>query len=330
MQPIYIKYSPNRFPKFQIETSIIVDHSTKYVVKRALSEEAYPHIESIYRGFNFFKDAILDDRIKQPAIIEKQDDRIVFEFVEGENLSRSIFGFFLKKDKARYLDRIDQYHELLFHSLKTVKQIHFNDGMDVFFKDVDMASIEDEKYFFPYAFMDVAPDNLIATADGSYCYIDYEWIFPATFPVSFVFFRSFFLFYIFTAAGYGIENFLPFDDLMCRYGISKSQMEQYSKIEKNIHNYISGEFRDNRDGYLKKRVSLDDLTPCLDGTYQRLLETQQRMMNEYEMKFQEWTREREDIISRCEQQSKTIQEIMNSRSWRLTRPLRWLKGMRKA
>jgi len=325
LQPIYIKYSRNRFPQFQIETSIINDNSTKYVVKRALSEEAYPHIESIYRGFNFFKDSILDDRIKQPAVIEKRNDRIVFEFIAGKNLNRSVFESFLRKDKTRYLEHIDQYHKLLFHSFKTVKKFNSTTEGDVFFKDIDIDYIKNEKTFFPHAFIDVALDNFIAVSDERYYFIDYEWILPATFPVSFVFFRSLFLFYVLNAAKYGIEKFLPFDDLMCRYGISQRQIDQYSKIEKNIQNYVSGKYLYNRDRYLKKRISLDDLMPCLDGTHQSLVETHQRMMSEYEEKFQQWTRERKCIVSQCEQQAKTIQEILHSKSWKLTRPLRWLK-----
>jgi hypothetical protein len=325
LQPIYIKYSRNRFPQFQIETSIINDHPTKYVVKRALSEEAYPHIESIYQGFNFFKEAILDDRIKQPAVIEKQDDRIVFEFIEGKNLNRSVFELFLRKDKDRYLERIDQYHELLFDSFKTVEQFHLTKEADVFFKDIDIGSIENEKYFFPNAFIDVALDNLIATSDDSYYCIDYEWILPITFPVSFVFFRSLFIFYVVNAAKYGIEKFLPFENLMSRYDISHYQIDQYSRIERNIQIYIAGESIYNRNRYMKKCIPLDDLIPCLDGTHQSLVETHQRMIKECEENLQHWTRQRESMVCQIEQQNKAIEEILHSTSWKLTKPLRWLK-----
>ncbi|MCU0614224.1 MAG: hypothetical protein MUD09_03970 [Desulfobacterales bacterium] len=317
MQPIYIKYSRNRFPRFQIETSVINDHSTKYVVKRALSEKAYPHIESIYQGFNIFKDAILDDRIKQPAIIGKQNDRIVFEFIEGTNLNHSIFASFFRKDRRRYLEGIDKYHKLLFDSLKTVTQFHLTKETDVFFKDTDIDLIDKEKFFFPYAFIDVAPDNFIETSDESYYFIDYEWILPAMFPVSFVFFRSLFLFYVLKADKYGIEKFLPFDDLMGRYGISRRQIDQYTRIEKNIQNHVSGKYLYNRSRYLKKNVSLGDLMPCLDGTHQRVIK-------EFEEKSQQWTRERTLLLSQCEQQHEAIQEILRSKSWKLTRPLRWL------
>ena len=327
MQPIYIKYSRNRFPQFQIETSVINDNSTKCVVKRALSEEAYPHIESIYRGFNFFKDAILDDRIKQPAIIEKRDDRIVFKFIEGKNLNRSVFESFLRKDKTRYLEHIDQYHKLLVDSFKTVKQFNLTTEADVFFKDIDIDYIKNEKTFFPHAFIDVALDNLIATSDESYYCIDYEWILPATLPVSFVFFRSLFLFYVLNVAKYGIEKFLPFKDLMSRYEISDYQIDQYSRIEKNIQNYVSGKYLYNRERYLKKRIPLDDLMPCLDGTHQCLVDTHQRMIKEYEENFRHWTRQRESMACQIEQQNKAIEEILHSTSWKLTGPLRWLKEL---
>jgi hypothetical protein len=134
-------------------------------------------------------------------------------------------------------------------------------------------------------------------------------------------------FYVLNVAKYGIEKFFPFEDLMSRYEISQRQIDQYSIIEKNIQNYVAGKYLYNRDRYLKKRISLDDLMPCLDGTYQRLMETHQRMMNEYEEKSQQWTLERESIVSHCDQQNIAIQEILHSTSWKLTRPLRWLKGL---
>ncbi len=219
------------------------------------------------------EDAILDGRIHQPGIIERNDHQIVFEFVEGKSLERLFFEAFLDGDKPQYLQCVDCYHDLLFGSFKTVHAFHLTRDNGVFLKGADLNFIESEGVFFPNAFLDLVMDNILITSDKRYYCIDYEWIIPASFPVAFVFYRSLSNFYGFKYREFDVEKFLPFAELMNRYGISTYHIEQYAKIEENYQRHIVGDYLYNRRRYLQNRYFIKDLMPCLDGTQQRLIQT---------------------------------------------------------
>jgi hypothetical protein len=295
--PIYAKYNRNRFPQYQIETSIVQDGPARYVVKRALSELSHGHIEAIHQGYRWMNDAILDGRIHQPGIIERSEHRIVFEFIEGKSLERLFFEAFLDRDKPQYLRCVDCYHDLLFGSLKTVSAFHLTPDSEVFLKGVDLNFIESEGVFFPNAFLDLVMDNILITSDGKYYCIDYEWIIPASFPVAFVFYRSLANFYGFKYREFDVERLFPFAELMNRYGISSSHLEQYAKIEENYQRHIVGDHLYIRSRYLKNRISIDDLMPCLEGTYQRLIQT-------YNENVEQLNLVREDSDTRARQSKK--------------------------
>ena len=216
LQPIYAKYNRNRFPQFQIETSIVQDGLLRYVVKKALSEQAHDHIEAIHQGYQWMNESIINASIKQPKVIEKKDHQIVFEFIEGKSLERLFFEAFLDGDKSQYLQFVDRYHDLLFGSFKTVKEFHLTSDNDVFLKNVDMDIIEKAGVYFPHAFLDLLMDNILMTSDEEYYCIDYEWIIPASIPAAFVFFRSLSNFYGFKYGEFNVESFMPFTDLMSR------------------------------------------------------------------------------------------------------------------
>jgi hypothetical protein len=268
LQSIYAKYNRNRFPQFQIETSIIQDGLSRYVVKRALSDRAHHHIEAIHQGYEWVKESIIDSRMNQPKIIEKNQHQIVFEFIEGKSLERLLFEAFLDQDKPRYFRCIDRYHDLLFGSFRTVKGFKITPDNHIFLKDVETGFIEQDGVCFPHAFLDLVMDNILVTQDEQYYCIDYEWVITTSFPIDFVFFRSLSTFYGFKYGEFNVERFVPFSDLMNRYGITSYQLDQYAKIEQNFQRYIVGDRLYNRSRYLKKRIFLSELMPCVDGTYQ--------------------------------------------------------------
>ena len=199
-----------------------------------------------------------------------------------------LFEAFLDRDKSQYLRFVDRYHDLLFGSFLTVKEFQLTPDNSVFLKNVNIDFIEREGLYFPHAFLDLVMDNILMTPDGGYYCIDYEWIIPAPFPVTFVFFRSLSTFYGFKYGEFNVEGFMPFADLMNRYGITAYHLEQYENIEKNFQNYIVGDRLYNRSRYLKKRIFLNELMSCIDGTQQRLNQT-------YEEKIQQLTHDREKI-----------------------------------
>jgi hypothetical protein len=337
LQPIYAKYNRNRFPQFQIETSIIQDGLKRYVVKKALSEQADGHIEAIHTGYRWMKDAILDAGVIQPKVVEKKDHQIVFEFIEGKSLERLLFEAFLDGNKPQYLQFVDRYHGLLFGSFKTVNEFHLTPDNSAFLKNVDMDFIEREEVYFPHAFLDLVMDNVLRISDEECCCIDYEWIIPASFPVAFVFFRSLYTFYGFKYGEFNVEGFMPFAGLMNRYGITPHHLDQYAKIEKNFQQYIVGERLYNRSGYLKKRIFLNELMSGVDGTQQRLIQTFEeniRQLNReretVDVIVRQGEAEKERLIEQIKAKDDMIALLLDSYSMKIGRtilfPLRYIKA----
>jgi hypothetical protein len=289
LKTIYAKYNRDRFPQFQIETTIIQEGPSRYVVKRALSESAHSHIEAIYQGYRWMSEDVLDNRIKQPRIIEKKNHQIVFEFIEGQSLEKLLYETFQRGDRLQYLYETDRYHNLLFNAFKIVGNFHLVPENELFFREVDLGFIQNEGAFSPHAFLDLVMDNILLTADGSYYCIDPEWVVSATFPLTFVFFRSLSAFYA-KFGEFNVENFSPFADLMNRYGISASECDQYAKIEENFQRHIVRNRLYYRGQYLKKRVLLSALIPYLNRTNQQLIQ-------EYEEKFQQLLSDRNALAT---------------------------------
>jgi hypothetical protein len=188
-----------------------------------------------------------------------------------------------------YLYETDRYHNLLFNAFKIVGNFHLVPENELFFREVDLGFIQNEGAFSPHAFLDLVMDNILLTADGSYYCIDPEWVVSATFPLTFVFFRSLSAFYA-KFGEFNVENFSPFADLMNRYGISASECDQYAKIEENFQRHIVRNRLYYRGQYLKKRVLLSALIPYLNRTNQQLIQ-------EYEEKFQQLLSDRNALAT---------------------------------
>ena len=310
MKTIYAKYNRDRFPQFQIETIIVQEGLSRYVVKRALSENAHSHIEAIYQGYRWMSEDVLDTRIKQPRIIEKKNHQIVFEFIEGQSLEKLLFETFQRGDRLQYLYETDRYHHLLFNAFKIVGKFHLVPENELFFREVDLSFIQNEAaYFFPHAFLDLVMDNILLTADGNYYCIDPEWVISATFPLTFVFFRSLSTFYV-KYGEFNVENFFPFADLMNRYGISAFECDQYAKIEENFQRHIVRNHLYYRGQYLKKRVLLSALIPYINATNQQLIQ-------EYEEKILQLLSDRNALAEQTKIRDDLITRLHNSYSMKI-------------
>jgi hypothetical protein len=307
------------------------------VVKKALSEQAHGHIEAIHTGYRYMKDAILDAGIVQPKVLEKKDHQIVFEFIEGKSLERLLFEAFLDGSRSEYLRFVDHYHDLLFGSFETVNEFHLTHRNRMFLKNADMDFIEREDVYYPHAFLDLVMDNILITSDEKCYCIDYEWIIPAPFPVAFVFFRSLSNFYGFKYGEFNVEGFMPFADLMNRYGITPYHRDQYAKIEENFQRYIVGDRLYNRSGYLKKRIFLKELMSGMDGTQQRQILTYEediRQLNcdreTVDAIVRQGEAEKERLIEQIKAKDDMIALLLKSYSMKIGRailfPLRYFKA----
>lgn len=307
------------------------------MIKRALSEQAKSHIDAIYEGYRCLSEDVIDERIKQPRIIDKNNHQIVFEFIEGPSLEKMLYETFLRGDRLEYLSQTDRYHHLISNSFKMIGGCKLVPENELFFRDVDLGCIQSKGAYCPHSFLDLVMDNILLTADGNYYCIDPEWVISASFPMTFVFFRSLRTFYV-KYGEFNVEIFFPFADLMKHYGISSSECEQFAKMEENFQRHIVRNHLYDRGQYLKKRVLLGALLPYLDATNQQLIQEYeniiQQLLNDRNVLAAEACRTDADRIKLIEQigiRDDLITRIHNSYSVKIGKmvlfPITYLRNL---
>ena len=155
MEVIYSIYNRHRLPEFQIETNIIEENGQKKVIKKAITKEAYPHIEDIYKNYFKLKDTIINKNVKLPEILKKKDNFISFEFIEGKNFDKILFEAFLNKNEDEYFKLLDEYYKVLSISFKIVDKLFIPLETENIFKSVNLDLLNNEKnnIFFPISIL---------------------------------------------------------------------------------------------------------------------------------------------------------------------------------
>lgn len=56
MKKIFSKFTRERDPRFQIETSIYLENGEKFAAKRPLSEASAAHVAALYENYRYFRE----------------------------------------------------------------------------------------------------------------------------------------------------------------------------------------------------------------------------------------------------------------------------------
>ncbi|MBI3985568.1 MAG: glycosyltransferase, partial [Lentisphaerae bacterium] len=248
----FAKYNRDRLPRFQIETVILREAGRRRAVKRALTPEARGHIRNLREGYRRLAEHIVDPALRLPALLESAEDRLTYEFVPGPSLDRLLFSAFFNRDPGAFWAVLDDYWRLLKTGFRTSEKLRVGAASAAVFGGLDLSPLENERSFFALSFLDAIFDNLIKTDDG-YVLIDNEWILDDALPVSFVLFRSVNELHRVRGAAFGLERFVPMDNIWSRYGLAPERVDLYRRMEEAFQSYVFGAERlfQARNRYLK-------------------------------------------------------------------------------
>ncbi|OQA19318.1 MAG: Chromosome partition protein Smc [bacterium ADurb.Bin363] len=258
MEVIYSIYNRHRLPEFQIETNIIEENGQKKVIKKAITKEAYPHIEDIYKNYFKLKDTIINKNVKLPEILKKKDNFISFEFIEGKNFDKILFEAFLNKNEDEYFKLLDEYYKVLSISFKIVDKLFIPLETENIFKSVNLDLLNNEKKYYLLSYLDPVLSNIIIR-DNSYYLIDNEWTLEGNLPVSFIFFRGLLSFY----------NKHRFEEVLLNrifkyYKFPDKLIQVYYDMEKDFQYHVYGENLQNKNKYLKKVEKIKDIKKLIE------------------------------------------------------------------
>jgi len=300
MNVIYARYNRHRLPPFQIETSIVDLNGAKTVVKKALTPEAGDHIQAIRFGYDLIQRNLNAGGLVLPRLTGFDGSSISFQYIEGESLDQLLFRSFRGRDRASFFKIIDDYCALLKKSFNSPAQPNLTAKIGEVFGVTDSKQVDNGSGWLPLAAIDAVFENIIISGE-SYYLIDNEWVFAGGVPAAFVVFRSLFYFHQVKYFEIGIENWIPFEELLARCQILPEQAARYRAMDEKFQAYVYGPDRcyKYKDQYKKRQISVHQL--------EQTIEHQRAVVRKYH-----------DAIL---QKERVINEIVNSFGWRLWRKI---------
>jgi len=299
MNVIYARYNRHRLPPFQIETTIVEANGAKTVVKRALTPGAAHHIQAMRAGYDLIQSHLHTGGLTLPRLAGFDGSTISFQYIEGTSLDRLLFQSFRARDKESFFKIIDDYCALLKKSFPAGTQPNLTAKISEVF-GITALNLPDCGGWLPLAAVDAVFENIIVSGK-SYCLIDNEWVFEGGVPAAFVVFRSLFYFHKVKYFELGIEQWVPFEELLAHCKILPEQAAQYRAMDEKFQAHVYGPDRcyKYKDQYKKRQISVHQL--------EQTVEHQRAVVRKYH-----------DAIL---QKDRVINEITRSLGWRLWRKI---------
>lgn len=330
--PVYIKFSNQRRPGFNIVTSIYENNDgTRQIIKRAFDEESKPWIHQISEKTIDLNGVYSGTKLKINRC-ERTVDMIRPEYLTGTSLDSLLDDclFFGHEDKAEEL--IDEYWNRLVSGHPIRKFEVTDEYREVFGDNVieggvpSLPKTDIDMIFSNILISEKAPGEEEETGrridqikEEDWSVIDCEWTFDFPIPIRFVMYRALSYF-----ENYRRERSSFVEKLYGKYGITPDDRKVYEKMEEKFQKWILGPTWPIRLHYVKygtADINVPDMYPdCQDDR-----DLIRKLMDE-KLDLEKRVAQNEETIRGCQENIRafqdTIDEIHNSTSWKITKPLR--------
>ena len=323
-QMLYTKYNSLRKPDFRIATEIRERPSgEKYVAKRATEPAAKAHINTIENNRTLMEDYYTDIQL---IPVQRENDTLVFPFVKGVSLKEKLENDYRDRESL-----IREAEELL-GKILSVKQEHLCDfeacgEFRKIFGDVEPGKVP---AVCP-ANIDGLFSNFMET-DGQLQCIDYEWVFNFSVPVGFIRYRA--LRYLHYELRESLFSGVSMEDFLGWFGIKPEEQDTYGKMELNFQYHVHGEKLKYHylSRYLKESRSPTEEIEKMElliqdkdrhiGNLDQIMHDKDDHIRDLDQMVHDkdvHIRNQDSLLRNKEAQ---YNEIVNSFSWKMTKPLR--------
>ncbi len=238
MRVLRARYNRFRRPEYQIQTTIFENKGKKFVAKKALTYRAIAHLQKEEQ--NYYQLARVASGFCFPALVEKRENELIFQFIEGRLVKDILIDCILAGDVKSFVEIIGDYYSMLQHGFEQADALYIAPQEKYIVENLsqaEMTMLADEQVFFKKTYLDPIFSNIISTDTGKYL-IDYEWILDSSLPLTFLFTRSLFFTFIHRYSYIRPDHFVGLDALYEKFSLSEQQIKLYKKIELNIQRKI--------------------------------------------------------------------------------------------
>lgn len=301
-----IYFSNMRKDKYKIKTIMKNDFVSKY----SYNNEGIKHIDNIKKNIDIM------NKCNLKTLDFYNENHIISKCVEADTLDVIIIKK-IKNDKEKAISLIKKFKKELFDKLEKCGKN--NNVFDKYNIEYDESLLEDMQ-FTNYGLWDLIFQNCFYINEEFYFY-DQEWI-EEKLPINFILYRAIKYFN-------EIKNYLSECEIYKILEIDTKQIELFEKLDNKLQEDIRSNliWQFQKQGKTIRDVKIEKLT---DNHRINLLNIEINEKNrEIENKNKEMNDKELEIISLKEQNKglqNEINSIKNSKSWKLTEPIRKLKG----
>lgn len=305
---MFVSYTNIRKEKYRIQTTIYKDRVEKTYTNKISKE----HIDDIKRNIDIM------NKLNIKTLDSYEEDKIISKYVENEkNYDKILMEYLEKGENEKFFSKIEEYKKGLLQVLKSVNYSSIKD--DNIFTKYDIKCEENilkELNFVKYGLWDLIFQNAFYIDNDLYFY-DQEW-YDENLPVEYIIYRA-------IAYFPNAHSYIPTNKLYKTLNIDK-----YINIFQELDNKIQEEIRDNKMWECHNRTktgqTLIDLYSNLNNEfneYKKICEhLDLRKLNE---ENEELKRENEKLNNTINSLKSSNELMLNSASWKITKPLRWLR-----
>ena len=342
----YLKYSDERNKRFSIKTEILLKGREKIVRKQAVFPEGQEHIDNMYYTQIQLKKYYPEVEI---CSAKKNGNSIEFEFIEGDMLYDKYRDAVKSNDISAYEALLKYHYNIICGSEQNKCNFETSEKFKEWFgEDSDYKNLEG----LEYSNFDAIATNIIIRKDNP-VFIDYEWVMNFTMPKELVVYHC-------IKDGYlhnpDFERFYSFQKVLILFEF-KTKEEVLEKSYKQFFNYVIT----NEDGksYIKNKYQclktarpvseiLKEWEKCAEE-WKKAVEANQELdkrlkyvNTEWEKCAEEWKKaveanqeldsqlkysneENQRLNMIINEMSTELDEIKNSKAWRLINKIKKIK-----
>lgn len=301
MKTLFAKYNRERLPKFQTVTKIVelADGSHK-AIKQALMPEAQQHIAEIYANYARLIAKYPHIKLVPPTL--EDANTITFPMAQGVSLESLLKQALDKQDQPTFFALLDKFVAYV-DSFVTERQVKFV-PCEKFKQVFGEWTLDEPPDLIELANVDMIFSNLFVADDGSITQIDYEWVFECAVPKTFILWRAFNIFAYFMSLH--LYKFTPFLEIIENYNVINYGNQQILSMDLSWQAYIRGVNSPYLFKFSRQRSQQLDFSE-LDA-----------QLNHKKVSHDAY----QDLNEQLAQKTKELDDVYNSKSWKLTSPLR--------
>lgn len=285
----FVKIGGNRKEEFNIHTIIWSDGK---VSKTPSSTKANAHIKRMVEGSRY-------DIGKIKCLnAEMKGNSLYYDFLNQKSCEYLLLDFIAKNDKKNFFKLIEEIYEAMFYNSFESDEYSTEEFLNVFKVKSDIKFHCHEK-----SYLDLILGNMFLI-DGEFTVIDYEWIYDFPIPLEYIFYRTFnYHFY----SNNMIREFTSFEEIFKHFNLDIENLKLFRTWENNFLKYILHSPPVTRP----KIITLENL------------EKYDQIQKDIVLNNKEIIKKNKEIKKKDEE----IKALLNSNSWKITKPLRKLKSI---